>query len=112
MSFNLNKLTVKAQEVVQNAIEIAQNYNNQLVEPEHIFASMLQEAGSVAESMVQKTGANVAQLKVKVGEFLESLPKVSGAGIGNQALSQNTAKLFDKAANEAKNLKDEFVSTE
>ncbi|MCB9208273.1 MAG: ATP-dependent chaperone ClpB [Ignavibacteriales bacterium] len=112
MSFNLNKLTVKAQEVVQNAIEIAQNYNNQLVEPEHIFASMLQEAGSVAESMVQKTGANVAQLKVKVGEFLESLPKVSGAGIGNQALSQNTAKLFDKAASEAKNLKDEFVSTE
>lgn len=112
MSFNLNKLTVKAQEVVQNAVEIAQNYNNQIVEPEHIFASMLQEAGSVAESMVQKTGANVTQLKVKVGEFLESLPKVSGAGIGNQGLSQNTAKLFDKAANEAKNLKDEFVSTE
>lgn len=112
MSFNLNKLTVKAQEVVQNAVEIAQNYNNQIVEPEHIFASMLQEAGSVAESMVQKTGANVTQLKVKVGELLESLPKVSGAGIGNQALSQNTAKLFDKAANEAKNLKDEFVSTE
>jgi len=112
MSFNLNKLTVKAQEVVQNAVEIAQNYNNQIVEPEHIFASMLQEAGSVAESMVQKTGANVSQLKVKIGEFLESLPKVSGAGIGNQALSQNTAKLFDRAANEAKNLKDEFVSTE
>lgn len=112
MSFNLNKLTVKAQEVVQNAVEIAQNYNNQIVEPEHIFASMLQEAGSVAESMVQKTGANVTQLKIKVGEFLESLPKVSGAGIGNQGLSQNTAKLFDKAANEAKNLKDEFVSTE
>lgn len=112
MSFNLNKLTVKAQEVVQNAVEIAQNYNNQIVEPEHIFASMLQESGSVAESMVQKTGANVSQLKVKIGEFLESLPKVSGAGIGNQALSQNTAKLFDRAANEAKNLKDEFVSTE
>jgi ATP-dependent Clp protease ATP-binding subunit ClpB len=112
MSFNLNKLTVKAQEVVQNAVEIAQNYNNQVVEPEHIFASMLQEGGSVAESMVQKTGANVAQMKVKVGELLEKLPKVSGAGIGNQQLSNNTAKLFDKASAEAKNLKDEFVSTE
>ena len=112
MSFNLNKLTVKAQEVVQNAVEIAQNYNNQVVEPEHIFASMLQESGSVAESMVQKTGANVAQMKVKVGELLEKLPKVSGAGIGNQQLSNNTAKLFDKASAEAKNLKDEFVSTE
>ena len=84
MSFNLNKLTVKAQEVVQNAVEIAQNYNNQLVEPEHILASMLQEAGSVAESMVQKTGANVAQMKVKIAELLENLPKVTGSGIGNQ----------------------------
>ncbi len=112
MSFNLNKLTVKAQEVVQNAVEIAQNYNNQIVEPEHLFASMLQESGSVAESMVQKTGANVAQMKVKIGELLESLPKVTGAGIGNQQLSNNLAKLFDRAAAEANNLKDEFVSTE
>ena len=112
MSFNLNKLTVKAQEVVQNAVEIAQNYNNQIVEPEHIFASMLQEAGSVAESMVQKTGANVTQMKVKIGELLENLPKVTGAGIGNQQLSTNTAKLFDNASVEAKNLKDEFISTE
>ena len=112
MSFNLNKLTVKAQEVVQNAVEIAQNYNNQIVEPEHIFASMLQEGGSVAESMVQKTGANVSQMKVKIGELLENLPKVTGAGIGNQQLSSNTGKLFDIAASEAKNLKDEFISTE
>ncbi len=112
MSFNLNKLTVKAQEVVQNAVEIAQNYNNQIVEPEHIFASMLQENGSIAESMVQKTGANVAQMKIKIGELLENLPKVTGSGIGNQQLSTNTAKLFDVALSEANNLKDEFVSTE
>ncbi len=112
MSFNLNKLTIKAQEVVQNAVEFAQNYNNQLVEPEHILASMMQENGGVAESMIQKTGANVSQIKIKVGELLENLPKVTGAGIGNQQLSQNTAKLFDRSANEANNLKDEFVSTE
>ena len=112
MAFNLNKLTVKAQEVVQNAVEIAQNYNNQVVEPEHIFASMLQEGGSVAESMVQKTGASVDNLRLKIGEFLETLPKVTGSGIGNQQLSVYTGKLFDRAATEAKNLKDEFVSTE
>jgi len=112
MTFNLNKLTVKAQEVVQNAVEIAQNYNNQLVEPEHIFAAMLQESGSVAESMVQKTGANVGQLKVMVGGLLEKLPKVTGAGIGNQQLSNETSKMFDTASEEAKNLNDEYVSTE
>ena len=69
MAFNLNKLTVKAQEVVQNAVEIAQNYNNQVVEPEHIFASMLQEGGSVAESMVQKTGASVDNLRLKIVNY-------------------------------------------
>ncbi len=112
MSFNLNKLTVKAQEVVQNAVEIAQNYNNQIVEPEHIFAAMLQEPSGVSESMIQKTGANINQLKIKINELLESLPKVTGAGIGNQQLSNNTAKLFDNAAEEAKKLKDEYVSIE
>ena len=112
MSFNMNKLTVKAQEVVQNAIEIAQNYNNQIVEPEHIFAAMLQEPSGVSESMIQKTGANINQLKIKINELLEKLPKVTGAGIGNQQLSTNTAKIFDKAVEEAKNLKDEYVSTE
>ncbi len=112
MSFNMNKLTVKAQEVVQNAVEIAQNYNNQIVEPEHIFAAMLQEPSGVSESMIQKTGANINQLKIKINELLEKLPKVSGAGIGNQQLSTNTAKLFDKAVEEANSLKDEYVSTE
>jgi ATP-dependent Clp protease ATP-binding subunit ClpB len=108
----MNKLTVKAQEVVQNAVEIAQNYNNQIVEPEHIFAAMLQEPSGVSESMIQKTGANINQLKIKINELLEKLPKVSGAGIGNQQLSTNTAKLFDKAVEEANSLKDEYVSTE
>jgi ATP-dependent Clp protease ATP-binding subunit ClpB len=44
--------------------------------------------------------------------LLESLPKVSGAGVGNQQMSQNTAKLLDKATEEARSLKDEYVSTE
>ncbi|NOX66692.1 MAG: AAA domain-containing protein, partial [Chlorobi bacterium] len=112
MAFNFDKLTVKAQEVVQSAVEIAQNYNNQVVEPEHLLAAMLQDAGGVAESMIQKTGANVNQLKIKIGELLEKLPKVTGAGIGNQQMSMNTAQLLDKAVEEARNLKDEFISTE
>ena len=112
MNFNFNKLTVKAQETVQNAIEIAQNYNNQIVEPEHLLAAMMQDPANVAVSIIQKSGANPDQIKIKVGELLERLPKVSGAGVGNQQLSQNSAKLFDAAANEAKNLKDEFISSE
>jgi ATP-dependent Clp protease ATP-binding subunit ClpB len=112
MAFNLNKLTVKAQEIVQTAIEIAQNYNNQILEPEHLLAAVIQEKGSIADSILHKTGGNVSVIRLKVNELLEKLPKVSGAGIGNQQMSNNTAKLFDAAAEEARNLKDEFISTE
>jgi len=112
MAFNFNKFTVKAQETIQNAIEIAQNYNNQIIEPEHLLAAMLQDQSSVAVSIIQKTGANLNQMKIKIGELLEKLPKVVGSGIGNQSLSQNTAKLLDSSVDEAKALKDEYVSIE
>ncbi|OGU64943.1 MAG: ATP-dependent chaperone ClpB [Stygiobacter sp. RIFOXYC12_FULL_38_8] len=112
MAFNFNKFTVKAQELVQNSIEIAQNYNNQIVEPEHILATVLQDQTSVAGSLIQKAGGNLNQMKIKTGELLEKLPKVTGAGIGNQQLSINSAKLFDQSVEEAKFLKDEYVSVE
>ena len=112
MNFNLNKLTVKAQEVVQTAIEIAQNYNNQIIEPEHLLAALIQESGNIADTILRKTGGNVDAIKIKVNGHLESLPKVTGSGVGNQQMSQNLAKLFDNAAEESKNLKDEYVSTE
>ncbi|MBI9070976.1 MAG: ATP-dependent chaperone ClpB [Melioribacteraceae bacterium] len=112
MAFNLNKLTVKAQELVQNGVEIAQNYNNQLIEPEHLLAAMLQDSDNVASSIIQKIGANLNSLKLKVAELLEKQPKVTGSGIGNQELSINTSRLFDLSADETKKLKDEYVSTE
>jgi ATP-dependent Clp protease ATP-binding subunit ClpB len=112
MAFNFNRLTVKAQEIVQTAIEIAQNYNNQMVEPEHLLAAIVQESGNVAESIIKKTGGNFNAVKLKINEQLESLPKVSGTGLGNQQMSNNLAKLFDTAAEEARNLKDDYVSTE
>ena len=112
MSFNFNRLTVKAQEIVQTAIEIAQNYNNQIVEPEHLLAAIAQETGNVAESIIKKTGGNFSAVKIKINQLLESLLKVSGTGLGNQQMSQNLGKLFDTAAEEARNLKDDYVSTE
>ncbi len=112
MAFNFNRLTVKAQEIVQSAIEIAQNYNNQIVEPEHILAAIVQESGNIAETIIKKTGGNFNAIKIKINELLEKLPKVSGTGLGNQQMSAALAKLFDNAADEAKNLKDEYVSNE
>ncbi len=112
MTFNFNKMTVKAQETVQKAVEIAQNYNNQIVEPEHILASLVQDEDNAATAAAQKAGINLNSLRIKIGEALEALPKVTGAGIGNQQLSINSAKLFDRAAEEARLFKDEYVSSE
>jgi ATP-dependent Clp protease ATP-binding subunit ClpB len=112
MAFNFNKLTVKAQEIIQNAIEIAQSYNNQILEPEHLLAALIQEKGSIADSILQKTGGNINNIRIKVIDLLEKLPKVSGTGIGNQQMSNQIAKILDEAVDEAKNLKDEYVSTE
>jgi ATP-dependent Clp protease ATP-binding subunit ClpB len=112
MPFNFNKFTVKAQETLQNAIEIAQNYNNQIIEPEHLLAALIQDAGNIADTILQKTGGNVNPIKIKINQLMEKLPKISGAGLGNQQMSNNMLKLFDDSAEEAKSLKDEFVSTE
>jgi ATP-dependent Clp protease ATP-binding subunit ClpB len=112
MSFNFNKLTVKGQEALQNAVEIAQNYNNQIVEPLHILAALVQDQENVAVSIIHKVGGNLQQIQLKIAEELEKFPKVSGAGIGNQQLSVNSGKLLDKAVEEAGNLKDEYVSSE
>jgi ATP-dependent Clp protease ATP-binding subunit ClpB len=112
MAFNFTKLTVKAQEALQNALEIAQNYGNQIFEPEHLLAALVQESGSITGSIIQKIGGSLNTIKIKVNELLERLPKVSGASAGNQQMSNYTAKLFDTAAEEARKLKDEYISTE
>jgi len=112
MAIDFNLFTVKAQESIQDSIEIAQNYNNQIIEPEHILAALIQDDKSVVSSVIQKAGINISQLKIKIGGLLERLPKVSGAGVGNQQFSVITSKIFDLAAVESKNLKDEYISSE
>lgn len=112
MAFNFNKLTIKAQEMVQEAIETAQNYQNQVIEPLHILAAMIHERSGITDSIIKKTGANTDRLRINVAGALEKLPKVSGSTVGQASLSSNSAVLFDKAAKEASALKDEFISTE
>jgi ATP-dependent Clp protease ATP-binding subunit ClpB len=111
MSVNFNKLTIKSQEALQSAQEIASNYSNQVVEPEHLFAALIQDPEGIVSSTMQKLGANKDLMKIKVGELLEKLPKVSGASSG-QSLSRETNEVLENAFKEAASLKDEYVSTE
>ena len=112
MSFNINKFTVKAQEAIQKGLEIAGSYGNQIVEPVHILAALIEERGGIADSLIQKTGANTDRLRIKLSAEMDKLPKVSGSAASDLKLSPNSSNLFENAMKLASEYKDEFVSTE
>ncbi len=111
MAINYNKLTIKSQEALQNAQEIASSYSNQSIEPEHLFAALIQDSEGIVPSTLQKLGANKDFLQAKVGELLQKLPKVSGSS-SQQSLSSESNEVLENAFKEAAALKDEYVSTE
>ena len=107
---NFNKFTIKSQEAVQNAQEIASSYGNQSIEPEHLLAALVQDSQGIVIPILQKLGTNVNYVKIKVNEVVEKLPKVQGTS--QQHVSGELQRIFEQAQKEAENLKDEFVSTE
>ena len=109
---NFEKYTIKAQEAIANASQLAMEYNHQQIEPEHILSSLLSDAEGVAASIVKRFGIPLAELKSKIDEQMRSMPKVYGAGGGQVYLSQRTNRVLNEAWKEAQALKDEFVSSE
>ena len=109
---NFQKFTIKSQEAVQNAQEIASSYNNQAIEPDHLLAALVQDSEGVVVPILQKLGANLNFIKIKLNELIERLPKVSGSGLGNQGVSQSLGSVFERAQKEAQDLHDEYISTE
>ncbi len=109
---NLNKFTLKAQEAIQKAIELAQSGNNQAVEPAHILKAFLSDADSIVNTLLSKLGANTSALGKVVDTMLERLPKVQGASVSGQYLSNTSNELFDVAQKEGTKLGDEYVSSE
>lgn len=112
MSFNINKFTVKAQEAIQKALEIAGSYGNQIIEPVHILAALIEERGGIADSLIQRTGANSDRLRIKLSAEMDKLPKVSGGAVNDPKLSAATSSLFDRSMKLASGNNDEYVSTE
>lgn len=111
MAINFNKLTIKSQEALQKAQEIASSYSNQMIEPEHLFAALIQDKEGIVISTLMKLGVNKDYIQIKAGELLEKLPKVTGTGSG-QSFSRETTEVLENAFKEASVLKDEYVSTE
>lgn len=109
---NYQKLTLKAQEALQTAQEIALSYNNQSIEPIHVLASLIQDAKGIVPEIIMKAGANINSIKILVNEKLQSLPKISNSSVAQQYLSNSSNELFNIATKIASNMKDDYVSTE
>src|SRR5258705_8847689 len=105
----LDKLTVKAQESVSRAQEIAQQRDHSEISPLHLLAALLAEEEGVVKPVLQKLGADPARIAQIVGTELERLPKATGTQLG---LSRETQDVLNQAQKEADRLKDEYVSTE
>ncbi len=106
---NLNNFTIKSQEVIQKAAEIAQGYSHQAVEPAHLLRAILDEGESITGFLLRKLGVNPGTFDAVLGRMLDSLPKVSG---GEQYLSSSANRVLQKALEYSKAMGDQFVSVE
>jgi ATP-dependent Clp protease ATP-binding subunit ClpB len=104
-----DKLTIKAQEAVVRAQELAQQRDHTELLPLHLLSSLLAEEGGVVGPILQKLGANVLRIQQIVASELERLPKATGTQLG---MSRAIQDVFNVAQKEADRLKDEYVSTE
>ncbi len=109
----LDKLTLKAQEAVAQAQQIASEFGQQQIEVEHLLKTLLSETEGVPAAILKKLGVNLSQLQNEVDSALRKLPRISGPGVvGNVYLSQRVNALFNAAMQEMRQLKDEYISTE
>ncbi|MCJ7685892.1 MAG: ATP-dependent chaperone ClpB, partial [Desulfobacteraceae bacterium] len=107
-----DKFTLKAQEVIQTAQQLAERFGHQQIEPEHLVRAILEQKEGVIPPLLGKIGADQNQLITSFESALENLPKISGAGYGQAYLSQRAKSMLDKAFTEAEQVKDEFVGLE
>ncbi|MBR2475774.1 MAG: AAA family ATPase, partial [Bacteroidaceae bacterium] len=106
---NLNNFTIKSQEAIQKAVEIANRNSNQSIETLHLLKGVMEVDGSVAEFLFNKLGANVNQLTYSINREIEMLPKVSG---GEPYLSRESNEVLTKAEDYSNKCGDQFVAME
>ena len=106
---NINKYTIKSQEALQSAIELARKAGNQAIEPVHLLTSILTLGDSLTDFLLSKLAIQRARLEESLQRMLLALPKVSG---GEPYLSSDATKVLDKAEDIATEMKDEYVALE
>src|SRR5205823_3055469 len=108
---NFNKLTVKAQEAVSEAQNLARGAGNPEFTPEHLLLALLRQDGGIVAPILNKLGQNPATIEAEVASEVSKFSKVGGAS-AEPMTSPSLRKVFDGAFKSADDFKDEYVSTE
>ncbi len=108
----MDKLTLKAQDAVNTAQNIATDLNHYEIQPEHLLKAIIEQEGSIFESIAQKLSVSSFEIRREVDSALDSLPRQVGAGPGGGALSGEMRDLLNEGWNQAVGLGDEYLSTE
>lgn len=110
---NFHRFTIKAQEALQNAQDLAGRLNHGDLKAIHLLSALLEDEQSLVHPVLMRAGVNIEQLAKSVDEELKKLPKIfSSANIGQLYLSQEVMHVLDRAAKIASQQKDEFISCE
>jgi ATP-dependent Clp protease ATP-binding subunit ClpB len=111
---DINKFTEKAQEAVRAAQTLATRYGNQQVEVEHLLYALLEQQGGLVPSVLTRAGVNVEPLKQAVENEINRMPKVTGPSgpVDQVYITARLNKALVAAEDEAKKLKDDYVSVE
>jgi len=105
----LDKFTLRGQEAIQSAIELAERNNHQQVEPEHLLVAMLEQPEGIVRPVLGKLGANVAVILNDTQAAVARFPRVQG---GQQYFSNRLSQIFTASQKQADQMHDEFISTE
>ena len=108
----IEKLTLKAQEALQEAKAIAERKNHQQIEVEHLLLALLEQKEGIVVPILQKLGGNTDLIVSQLEQELSRIPKVTGGGAGQVYLSSRVNEILNIAWKEAEKLTDEYVSTE
>ena len=106
---NFENFTIKSQEVVQQAVQLAHSAGNQAIEPVHLLQALMQKGESVIKFIFQKTGVDARMTEMQIDNAIEKLPRVNG---GDAFLSRDSNDVLMKALDAAKKLGDEYVTIE
>jgi ATP-dependent Clp protease ATP-binding subunit ClpB len=112
MAIRWDKFTVKAQEAVQRANQIASEHGNPELLPVHLLAALLEDKEGIVPPILEKIGIGPQVVLNEAYSEIDRLPKVSGEGANQAGMSPALNQLIERAFKEATNFKDEYVSTE